>query len=97
MSLFKDWYIYKDAVPILEAMQKIIASYHDKDIHMIKVGCTLPNLTNICLQESVFAKFYPFTKGDEEFLKKNRQNVVGGPSIVFTRKEVVDEILFENQ
>ena len=50
MSSFKDflrWYNNKDVVPTLEAMQKMIAFYHDKDIDMLKLGCTLPNLANI--------------------------------------------------
>ena len=71
-------------------MQKMIAFYHDKDIDMLKLGCTLPNLANICLHKSTDAKFYPFTEGDKDLLEKIRENV-GGPSIVFTRKAVVDE------
>ena len=35
--------------------------------------------------------FYPFTEGDKDLLEKTREDVVGGPSIVSTRKAVVDE------
>ena len=94
MSSFKDflrWYNNKDVVPTLEPMQKLIAFYHDKDIDMLKLGCTLPNLANICLHKSTDAKFYPFTDGDKDLLEKIREDVIGGPSIVFTRKAVVDE------
>ena len=93
MSSFKDflrWYNNKDVVPTLEAMQKMIAFYHDKDIDMLKHGCTLPNLANICLHKSTDAKFYPFTEGNKDLLEKIREDVVGGPCIVFTRKAVVD-------
>ena len=69
----------------------MIAFYHHKDIDMLKLGCTLPNLANICLYKSTDAKFYPFTEGDKDLLEKIREEVVGGPSIVFTRKAVVDE------
>ena len=55
---------------------------------MLKLGCTLPN---ICLHNSTDAKFYPFTEGDKDFREKNREDVVAGPPIVFTRKAVVDE------
>ena len=95
MNSFKDflrWYSNKDAVPTLEAMQKMIAFYHDKDIDMLKLDCTLANLANICLHKSTDVKFYPFTEGDKDLLQKIRENVGGGPSIVFTRKGVVDEI-----
>ena len=58
---------------------------------MLKLGCTLPNLANICLHEFTDAKFYPFTERDKNLLEKIREGVVGGPSIVFTREAVVNE------
>ena len=94
MSSFRDflrWQKNKDVVPTLEARQKIIAFYHDKDIDMLKLVCTLRNLANICLQKSTDAKFYPFTEADKDLLEKIGEDIVGGPSIVFTRKAVVDE------
>ena len=94
MSSFKDflrWYNNKDVVPSIKAMQKMFAFHHDKDIDMLKLGCTLPNLAIICLHKSTDAKFYPFTEGDKDLLEKYRENDVGGPSIVFTRKAVADE------
>ena len=94
MSSFKDflrWFNNKDVVPLLEAMQKLIAFYREKDIDMLKLGCTLPNLANICLHKSTDAKIYPLTEGDKDLLEKIRENVVGGPSVVFTRQAIVDE------
>ena len=94
MSSFKDFlrcYNNKDVVPTLKATQKMIALYLDKDIDMLKLGCTLPNLANICLHKYTDAKFYPFTEGNKELWEKNREDVVGGPSIVITSKAVVDE------
>ena len=82
-------------MPTLEAMQKTIVFYHDKDIDMLKLGSTLPNVANICLHKSTNAKIYPFTEGDKDFLEKIRKDVVGGPSIVFTRKAVVNETFFQ--
>ena len=58
---------------------------------MLKLGCTLPNLANICLHKSTDAKFYPFTEGEKDLLEKLQEDVVDGPSIAFTRKAVVDE------
>ena len=85
------WYNNKDVVPTLEAMQKMIEFYHQKEIDMLKLGCTLPNLANICLHKSTDSKFYPFTESDKDLLEKIHEDMVGGPSIVFTRKAVVDE------
>ena len=97
MSSFKDFlrcYNNKDVVPTLEAMQKMIAFYHDKNIDMLKLDCTLPSPANICLHKSTDAKSYPFTEGDKHLLEKTREDVVGGPFIVFTREAVVDETFF---
>ena len=65
-------------------------------IDMLKLGCTLPNLANTCLHKPTSAKFYPFTETDKVLLQKIREDRVGGPSIVFTRKAVVDEIFIRN-
>ena len=55
MKSFKDflmWYNNKDVVPTLEAMRKMIEFYHQKEIDMLKLGCTLPSLATICLHKS---------------------------------------------
>ena len=88
---FSLWYNNIDTVPTLEAIQKLIAVYHNKDIDMLKLGCFLPNLANIRSHKSTEANVYPFTQGDEDLLEKMREDVLGGPFIVFTRKAVVDE------
>ena len=90
-SDFLKWYNNKDVAPTLEAMQKMIEFYHNKGIDMLKLGCTLPNLANICLHKSTDSKFYPFTESDKDLLERIREDMVGGPSIVFTHKAVVDE------
>ena len=90
-SDFLKWYNNKDVVPTLEAVQKMIEFYHKKGIDMLKLGCTLPNLAKICLHKSTESKSYPFTESDKDLLEKIREGMVGGPSIVFTRKAVVDE------
>ena len=90
MSSFKDflrWYNDKDVVPTLEAMQKMIAFYHDKDVDTLKLGCTL---TKPGQNLSIYScKIYPFTGGDNDLLEKIREDA--GPSIVFTRKAIIDE------
>ena len=96
MKSFKEffmWYINKDVVPTLEAMQKKIEFYHQKgmDMYMLTLGCTLPNLANIYLHKSTGSKFYPFTESDKDLLKKICEDKVSGPSIIFTQKAVVDE------
>ena len=73
MCIFKNflrWYNNKDVVPTLEAMQKMLAFYHKKGIDLLRLGCTLPNLANICLHKSTNAKLYPFTETDKDLLQK---------------------------
>ena len=91
MSSFKDFlrfYNNKVVVPTLETIQKKIAFYHDKDIDLLKLGFTLPNFANICLQISTF------TEGDKDVLENFREDVVGGPFIINTCKAVVDKTFF---
>ena len=76
---FLKWYNKKDVVPTLEAMQKMIEFYHKKGIDMLKLGCTLPDLANICLHKSTDSKYYPFTESDKDLLEKIREDMVGGP------------------
>ena len=70
--------------------------YDNNAIDMLKLGCTLPHLANVCLHKSSIAKFYPFTETDKDLLQKIREDMVGGPSIVFARKTVVDETFIRN-
>ena len=74
----------------------MLVFYHKKGIDLFKLGCTLPILANICLQKSTSAKFYPFTETDKDLLQKIREDMVGGASIVFTRKDMVDETFIRN-
>ena len=67
--------------------------YHDKNIVMLRLSWTLSNLTNNCLHKSTDAKRYTVTVADTDLLEKMRKHVAGGPSIVFTRKVVVDETI----
>ena len=58
---------------------------------MLKLGGTLPNLSNICLHKSTTAKFYPSTESDKSLLEETCEDMAGGPSIVFARIAVVDK------
>ena len=88
MTTFQDFlrhYNNKDVVPTLQALNKMAEFYHNKNIDFSKVGCTLPSLANRVLHTSTNAKFYTFGEEDKELHTKFRENIVGGPSIVFTR------------
>ena len=63
---------------------------------MLKRGCTLPNLANICLHKSNNEKFYPFGTIDRDLRREIREDMTDGPSIVFSRKAVVDKIFIRD-
>ena len=65
--------------------------YDNKGVRMLKLGCTLPNLVNIFLHKSTDTIFCPFTENNKHLLVEIQEDVVGGPSIVSTRKAVVVE------
>ena len=65
--------------------------YLNKGYGLLKPGCTLQSLAKLCLPSSMTAEFYPLPEGDKELLEKMRENMMGGPSIVFIGKTVVSE------
>ena len=54
------------------------------------LGCTLPKLVIIFFHKSIDSKICP-VMDEEKDVKKLRKDIVGGPSVVFTRKAVADE------
>ena len=85
MKDFLQWYNNKDVVPTREALTRMMQFYHDRGVDVFKCGCTLPSIANRILHGSTKALFHPFAQKDEDLAENLRTNVVGGPSIVFTR------------
>ena len=65
---FLRWYITKNLVLTLEALQKVFVVYHNKSFDMLKLGCTLLNLAIVCLHSSTIAIFYPIRENDNDLL-----------------------------
>ena len=63
------WYSDNDVVPTLENLRKMVDFNHNTGIEMLKLGCVLPNLANICLHKSTTVKIYPFTESDKDLLE----------------------------
>ena len=79
------WYDNKELPLTVEAKKKMIWYYHNKGINVLELGCNLPQLPNIWLQNSTDAKFYPFPKGFYDSPKKVKKDLVEGPPTVFFR------------
>ena len=70
--------------------------YHNKGIDLLNFGCTLLKLANICLHKSKKHNFFPFVEAFCSLNDKIREDITGGPSIVFTKKEVFDQTFIRN-
>ena len=98
-SSFKDllrWYNNKDDVPTLDAMQKTIVFYHDINIDMLKLGCTLPKLAKICLHKSTDAKLCQITEGDKDLLEKFEKMLLVADLSFLHAKQLLMEPLSES-
>ena len=94
MQTFRDflmWYNNKTVEPTLEAMNKMISFYHSRQVDMLKLGYTLPNLANRFLHSSTDAAFFPFCDKDKDYDNYIRKWLTEGPSIIFTRYAKVQE------
>ena len=63
---------------------------------MLKLGCTLPNLANICLHKSTKHKIFPFVESYKDLHEKIREDLTGGPFNVLSRKAVVEQTYITN-
>ena len=59
-------------------MQKEIDFFHEKGMDILKLGCILPNLANICQHNSTDYKFYPLFLSDSDLFEKKREDMTGG-------------------
>ena len=94
MQTFRDflmWYNNKDVEPTLETMKKVISFYHSRQVDMLKLGYTLPNLANRFLHLSTDAAFFPFCEKDKDYDNYIRKWLTGVPSIIFKRYAKVGE------
>ena len=63
---------------------------------MLKLGYTLPILAYDCLHITTTASFIPSNRAIGIYWGKIHEDLVGGPSIVFTENDVVDETFIQD-
>ena len=85
------WYNNKDVEPTIEAMIKMTSFYHSRQVDMLNLGYTLPNLAIRFLHQSRDAAFFPFCEKDKEDDKYIGEWPTGEPSVIFTRHAKVGE------
>ena len=90
---FLVWYNNLDVQPFLVALERQSGFYQELGLDMLKHGIGLPGLCLRYLFSSMSPKVYIslFTEKQRDLAEKLRKNIVGGPSIVFTRYLAKDE------
>ena len=87
MRDFLVWYNNRDVVPFLEAIDKQFAFYKQQNIDIFKDGVSVPGLTLLYLfnelPSNTFFTVFNQTNSDLHLLVKD--NIVGGPAIIFHR------------
>ncbi|XP_072172025.1 uncharacterized protein [Diadema setosum] len=90
MSTMRDflaWYNNRDVQPFVEAVKKMISFYSERGIDMFKDGISVPGLTMKYLMKAtpLNTHFSLIHRKDADLFQAMKKNLVGGPSIVFTR------------
>ena len=81
------WYNNRDVIPSLEAVAKQFAFYRDRGIDMFKDGISVPGLSLLYMfndlpKDTIFTLFNETNKDAHKLVK---DNIVGGPAILFHR------------
>ena len=81
------WYNNRDVTPFLEAISKQFAFYCDRDIDMFKDGISVPGLSLLHLFNDLpnDTFFTIFNQTNSDLHKLVKDNIVGGPAIIFHR------------
>ena len=97
MQTFRDfltWYNNKDVIGFVEALSKMIEFYKSKDLDMMKDGMSVPGLTLKymfkTMQKDTF--FTLIDKKNQDLHKTIKDNICGGPSLVFHRYLFISDI-----
>ena len=92
MRDFLTWYNNRDVVPFLEALDKLTKFYRERYIDAFKDGMSVPGLTmKYLFQMANNEPFAIFSKKDKDLYYTFRNNLVGGPSIIFNRHHEKDK------
>ena len=81
------WYNNRDVTPFLQAIDKQFAFYRDRDIDMFKDGISVPGLSLLHLFNDLpnDTYFVTFNRTNSDLHKLVKDNIVGGPAIIFHR------------
>ena len=81
------WYNNRDVEPFLEAIAKQATFYRDRHIDIFKDGISVPGLTLLYLFNGLppDTNFVTFNRTNSDLHQLVKDNIVGGPAIIFHR------------
>ena len=87
MRDFLVWYNNRDVIPFLQAIDKQFAFYQQHNIDMFKDGISVPGLSLLHLFNDLpnDTYFTVFNRANRDLHKLVKDNIVGGPAIIFHR------------
>ena len=87
MRDFLVWYNNRDVIPFLQAIDKQFAFYQQHNIDMFKDGISVPGLSLLHLFNDLpnDTYFTVFNRTNRDLHKLVKDNIVGGPAIIFHR------------
>lgn len=91
METFRDflkWYNNLDVKPFVKGVLNYCKMYWEKNIDVFKVAFSIPGLARLNLlnaSEKKHAEFPLFDFSTKDIYRTIQDNIVGGPSIIFTR------------
>ena len=87
MRDFLVWYNNRDVIPFLQAIDKQFAFYQQHNIDMFKDGISVPGLSLLHLFNGLpnDTYFTVFNRTNRDLHKLVKDNIVGGPAIIFHR------------
>ena len=103
MQTFREfliWYNNLDVKPFVEAVKKFLNFYFEKGIDVFKTAISVPGIARQLLFKSARdqnASFALFDEGNKDLYQTVKSNIVGGPSIIFTRHHCVSQTRIRGQ
>ena len=97
MKTFKDFLVYYnnlDVGPFVKAVERFQEFYTKRNLDVFKIAISVPGIARAMLFRTAKANdvhFPLFGKDDEDLYQIVKKNIVGGPSIIFTRHHKVGE------
>ena len=103
MSTFWDflvWFNNFDAAPFVTAVERFQIVYFNKGIDVFKTGISVPGIARQLLFKTAKkqnANFALCDQNNSDLYQTIKQNIVGGPSIIFTRHQCVGKTYIRGQ